>query len=54
MSFGIFRFELYSWSNKDKAILLAIAESVSSGVTDRRVHLIEFRSFNPLFEIDKV
>ena len=35
-------------------MLLAIVESVSAGVTDRRVHFMEFRSFNPLFEIDKV
>ena len=54
VNFGIFRLELYYWSNKHWTILLVIVESVSVGVTDRRVHLIEFRSFNPLFEMDKV
>ena len=35
-------------------MLLAIVESVSAGVTDRRVHLIEFRSLSPLYVTDKV
>ena len=35
-------------------MLLVIVESISAGVTDRRVHFMEFRSFNPLFEMDKV